>query len=277
MKRRGTRVGLGALVALLLVFGIIQACAVEPITGRRQFMLLSVEEENQLGAAAFQEILTTSQVSGRTGDKARLEAVGRRIVAQIDPRSEFAGIEWQFELIADPQVNAFALPGGKVAFYEGIMPICDTDTGIAVVMGHEIGHVIARHGGERVSQGMLAQGGLQVAQIIGSMVGSEEDAAIRDGAMLALGVAAQGTILSYSRKHESSADRIGLTLMARAGYDPSEAVRFWERMKQATGDSGEVGLIESFLRTHPPTNERIEELKKWLPEARAIYEKVRTN
>jgi predicted Zn-dependent protease len=242
---------------------ILQGCGTAPYTGRQQLLLISEAEESQLGLQAWTEEVMPSPVSKHPEWTAMVTRVGKRISA-VAERPDF---QWEFRVIAEPTVNAFCLPGGKVAFYEGIMPVCQDDTGVAVVMGHEVGHAIARHGGERISQSIVAKAGTGVvAKILG---GQDPD----NQAMVAkaLGVGANvGILLPFSRKQESEADHIGLLLMAKAGYDPRAAPLFWERMMAQGGERG-----PEFLSTHPDPANRIEQLKAWLPEALPHYEASR--
>ncbi len=250
-----TKIVLATFAALLI------ACATAPITGRRQLILTSEKEEAALGLQAFQDVTKAGVISRNKAWSAMVEKVGRDIAA-VAERPDF---QWEFKLIAEPTINAFCLPGGKVAFYEGIMPVCATETGVAVVMGHEIGHAIARHGGERMSQGLIAEQGTSVvAAILGG-----KDPAKQQMAAAALGAGVKyGAILPFSRKQESEADEIGLNLMAKAGYDPREAGKFWQRMIDATGGVRQA----EWLSTHPDPANRIIRLNELAPASVAIYE-----
>jgi predicted Zn-dependent protease len=188
-----------------------------------------------------------------------LRRVGQRIAAAAE-RPEF---QWEFNVIQGKEVNAFALPGGKVAFWEGIMPVAQDDNGIAVIMGHEVAHALARHGAERMSQSMGAE---VLGQIISLGVG-QVSPGIKDEVLQAYGISANvGLLLPWGRTQESEADRIGLTLMAKAGYDPANAISFWQRMGKIAGDKP-----PQFLSTHPSDETRISQIRDWLPEARAFY------
>jgi predicted Zn-dependent protease len=246
------------VVCFTLVF---VACATVEYTDRKRLLLINEQEEEELGKEAFQQVLMESTLSTNEEQVDALNSVGVRIAAVAD-RPEY---EWEFVLIDDPDtVNAFALPGGKVAFYSGIMPVCRTKSGIAVVMGHEVGHVVARHGAERMSQGLVT--GLAGAALQAAITGKspEAQAAIMNGYGIA---ATTGVLLPFSRKHESEADYIGLILMAKAGYNPQEAVAFWERMSEMSGGSAPP----EFLSTHPSNVKRIEDLRAALPEAMQYY------
>ncbi|MEC7986956.1 MAG: M48 family metallopeptidase, partial [Myxococcota bacterium] len=241
------------------------ACATVPYTNRKQFNLLSSQQELQLGAEAYRDILRQHPKSKNKRWEADLKEVGRNIKRVANER-KFA---WEFNLLEGSDVNAFALPGGKVAFWEGIMPICKSKDGIAVVMGHEVAHAVAHHGAERVSQGMgLALIGELLS--VGLSNGSQED---RQLALSLFGIGATvGAILPWSRGNESEADRIGLILMAKAGYDPREAPRFWTRMSKEGG-----AKPPELLSTHPSDATRIKKLKEWLPEAQRYYRQNKTN
>ena len=179
--------------------------------------------------------------------------------------SELEGFDWEFNLIDDPKtVNAWCMPGGKVAFYTGIMPICKDETGVAVVMGHEVAHAIANHGRERMSQQMIAQYGLgTLSAVLGQNPGAGKDLL-----MQAVGAGASVGMLKFSREHESEADHMGLIFMAMAGYDPNAAPAFWERMSSGGGNEP-----PEFLSTHPSHSTRIEDLKGWIPQAMKHYKK----
>jgi predicted Zn-dependent protease len=246
---------LGAIAATLLLV----ACQTVQQTGRSQFIIVSDAQELQLGQDAYKDTLQKSRVSTRSDWQAQLRRVGQRIAAAAE-RPEF---QWEFNVIQGKEVNAFALPGGKVAFWEGIMPVAQDDNGIAVIMGHEVAHALARHGAERMSQSMGAE---VLGQIISLGVG-QVSPAIKDEVLQAYGVGANvGLLLPWGRTQESEADRIGLTLMAKAGYDPANAIAFWQRMAKIAGDKP-----PQFLSTHPSDETRISQIREWLPEARAFY------
>lgn len=254
-----------ALAAAALASLVLLACAKTPITGRKQLLLLSPQEEMKLGASAYTEAIGKEK---RCADPAVTQQVGRvgRAVADVSGKKSWP---WQFALLDAPDtLNAFALPGGKVAVYTGILDPAANEAGLAAIMGHEVAHAIARHGGERVSQALLLQSGIQAAGL------SVKDPKQREPIMAALGVGAQvGVMMPFGRDMESEADEIGLMLMARAGYDPRQAVQFWERMEKKSGKGG--GLPE-FLSTHPSPGTRIADLKKALPKAQKEYAKAKS-
>jgi predicted Zn-dependent protease len=261
---------------LLVVAGIgvtaVSGCETNPYTGRSQLLMTSVSEEMQLGAQAYSQVKNDPKLR-QSQDPREIEPV-KRIAARIieaAKRSKYAEMaqrfQWEVTVIKDDKTaNAFALPGGKMAVYTGIFPMAKTEAGLASVMGHEVVHALARHGAERMSQGQLTNAGLQ---IVGAAAGATGGGGmLGQAAMAALGVGAQvGVLLPFSRKHESEADYVGILLAADAGYDPREAVALWERMGQMSG-----GAPSEFLSTHPSHETRITQLKKWMPEAMAIYQ-----
>ncbi|MFO0821357.1 MAG: M48 family metallopeptidase [Pirellulales bacterium] len=250
--------GVGALLALVLLAGL--GCRSAPITGRKQMLLLPEDKEVALGATAYQETVAKEQLSTNAQYNEMVQRVGQRIAAVSD-RKDY---QWEFKVIASPQQNAFCLPGGKVAVHEGILPICESEAGLAVVMSHEIAHALARHGGERISQGYAVEAAKQAM----SYVTQTQDQQRQEMIMKAYGAASQyGVILPYSRKHESEADHIGLMLMSKAGYDPAEAPRFWQRFGAA--NAGQQPM--EFFSTHPSDANRAANLMGLLPEAQQLY------
>ncbi|MFZ9088748.1 MAG: M48 family metallopeptidase [Planctomycetaceae bacterium] len=247
----------GSLIGLL---SMISGCQTVPMTERRQLLLTSEQRENEMGLQAWGEILKDEKVSANKAWEQMVRRVGQRIAA-VAGRSDF---QWEFQVIESDTMNAFCLPGGKVAIYTGILPVCRDEAGLAVVMSHEVGHAIARHGGERMSY--------QTAQNLGKtaigMVMQNQEEQKQQIVLTAYGAASQyGVILPYSRRHELEADEIGLQLMAEAGYDPSVAPEFWERfssMKQ-----GDAPM--EFLSTHPSDARRAAALRELLPSAMNAY------
>jgi len=262
---------------LLVVAGlgvtVVTGCETNPYTGRSQLLMTSVSEEIQLGARAYSQVKNDPKLR-QSQDPREIEPV-KRVAARIveaAKRSKYAEMaqqfQWEVTIIKDDKTaNAFALPGGKMAVYTGIFPMAKTEAGLAAVMGHEVVHALARHGAERMSQGQLTNAGLQV---IGAAAGAAGGGGmLGQSAMAALGVGAQvGVLLPFSRKHESEADYVGILLAADAGYDPRESVALWERMGQMSGG----GAPSEFMSTHPSHETRITQLKKWMPEAMAIYQ-----
>ena len=238
---------------------LIVACQTVEQTGRSQFIIASESQELQLGDQAYQETLKKNRLSTRSDWQVQLRRVGQRIAAAADKPD----YKWEFNLIQGKEINAFALPGGKVVFWEGMMPLAQDDNGIAVVMGHEITHALARHGAERMSQTMGAQA---IGELLAAGVG-QVSPGMRDDFLKVYGLGTTvGILLPWGRTQESEADRIGLTLMAKAGYDPASAIAFWERMSKVSGDKP-----PEFLSTHPSDITRINQIKQWMPEARSYY------
>jgi len=236
------------------------ACQSVPITGRSQLMLISEKEEIELGEGAYKDVMNKAKVSGDQEKIALVRRVGQRIAA-VSGRADY---RWEFNLIEDKTPNAFALPGGKVAFHTGILPITQDETGIAVVMGHEVAHALAHHGAERMSTGLLTQiGAVGVSAVLGG------DPQTAKAVEAAFGI---GVMLPFSRSHESEADHIGLHLMAKAGYDPRQAIGFWQRMEAAAKGN----KPPEFLSTHPSDKTRIAQIQQWLPEVLPLYEKAVT-
>lgn len=235
-------------------------CRSTPITGRRQLMLVPESQELSLGLQAYQETLQQQTSSSNGALVEMVRRVGQRIAA-VSQRDDF---QWEFNLIADPQQNAFCLPGGKVAIYEGILPVCQDEAGLAVVMSHEIAHALARHGGERMSHNMVVDG----AKVLIDKVAGKYVPAKKDLLMEAYGVGSKyAVLLPYNRRQESEADHIGLKLMAQAGYDPTVAPGFWTRFGEMKGG----GQSAEFLSTHPSDQRRSLDLQALMPEASAIY------
>ncbi len=252
------------ILPLLLMF--VVGCASNPYTQRSQLLMLSEDQEIGMGQKAWDDILNDRNVviSHDGADVDPVRRVAERIIASAT-RSQYAkrakSFEWEVITIkADDTKNAWALPGGKIAIYTGIFPAAFTESGLAAIMGHEVVHALARHGAERASQRLAADVGLGIASIALGM-----DPATSQLANLAL---TGGILLPFSRSHESEADHIGLLLAAEAGYDPREAVRVWERMAEFSD-----GGPPEFLSTHPAHGTRIANLKRWMPEAIAIYER----
>lgn len=265
MLRKAIILSIGAL--------LIYACATVPVTGRKQLSMVSNEEIIPMANDQYKQVLKESKLSTDQAQVAMVKKVGGRIQKAVETymsekglSSELNGFQWEFNVIDDPKTaNAWCMPGGKVAFYTGIMPICQDEIGVAVVMGHEVAHAIANHGRERMSQGLLANG------LLGSISGAfgQNPTLTQQIFMEAVGMGAQVGMLKFSRQHESEADRIGLVFMALAGYDPHEAIKFWERMQTMSGGQ----QPPQWLSTHPSHETRIKDLEAEMPEAMKYYNK----
>jgi len=258
----------------LLSSVLLAGCQTNPYTHRSQLLLMPSGQMNQMGAAQYSEVLQDPKVMISTDPK-EIEPV-KRVAARIieaAKRSKYAdvakGFDWEVTVIKDDNTkNAWALPGGKIAVYTGIFPMAKNEAGLAAIMGHEVVHALAEHGGERMSQGLVAQFGMTAAAIVLSTQGLNP--ALNDLAMQAMGLGVQtGVLLPFSRKHESEADYVGILLAGDAGYDPREAIHIWERMAAASD-----GAPPEFLSTHPAHETRIADLTKWMPEAMGLYEKA---
>ena len=260
-------------IIAFLIFGlIVYGCATVPLSGRRQLSIVNNSEVLPLAYDQYGQVLKESKVLTNTKEGQQIVTVGKRIADAVDIylnnngySSITDGFKWDFNLLESDQVNAWCMPGGKVAFYTGILPICENETGIAVVMGHEVAHAIASHARERMSQGMVANGligGLQAAM-------GENPTLTQTIFLQAVGMGGQVGMLKFSRDQELEADQLGLIFMAIAGYDPREAPDFWTRMNAQS----EGARPPEFLSTHPGPERRIEQLNKQMNDALKYYNK----
>jgi predicted Zn-dependent protease len=248
------------LVSALGLTLLVAACASAPYTGRRQLLMTSEGSETRMGYQAFQQIKHQYKLSRDPEMNALVTKVGRRI-ADAAQRPDY---RWEFVVLEGKEANAFCLPGGKVGIFTGILKYTKNEAGMATVISHEVAHALARHAGERLSQSMLAQaGGIGLGTALGG-VGGVAGTAIMQGYSLGTQL---GILLPYSRTQESEADHVGLILMAKAGYDPAQALEFWKRMM--TNDKG--AKLPQFMSTHPNDAQRLQELEAFLPEARKYY------
>jgi len=258
------------LVPAALFFG---SCAEVPITHREGLHLVPESQLLTLSFQQYEQVLKTSKLSSNQNKTHMVRTVGEKVAKSAEAFLKDSGgsdktkdYHWEFNLIEDDKtVNAWCMPGGKVGVYTGILPYAQDENGLAVILGHEIGHAIADHGNERMSQALLAEmGGMALSAAL-----SQKPRETQDLFMAVFGVGVSvGALLPYSRLHESEADRIGLMLMARAGYDPRESIPFWERMSKER-----KAKAPEFLSTHPAPESRIENLKNYIPDALPYYRK----
>ncbi len=258
-------------LTILLSALIFVSCRSVPVTGRNQLNIIPASTMLSMSAQEYDTFLQSNPKSNDQANTALVQKVGQRIqgaveryMTQVGAADQLSGYKWEFNLVQSDQVNAWCMPGGKVVFYTGILPITQNETGIAVVMGHEVAHAIAEHGNERMSQGLIAQfGAIALSEVIKNK--PEQTQALY---MTAFGLGAQfGAILPFSRLQESEADHLGLIFMAMAGYDPNAAVSFWERMAANKGGQAPP----EFMSTHPSDQTRIAKIREALPEAMRYY------
>lgn len=255
------------LLGAALLSALLHACATVPGIGRSQLMLVDEREAAQLGLSQFEQMKEKVPLSHDPQEIALVRSIGERIARVVALPYE---TEWEFVVFDQPDTpNAFALPGGKVGVFNGILPIADHQAArLAAVIGHEVAHVVARHGSERMSQGLLVELGGQVL----STALRTEPGLTQQLAMTAYGLGSEiGVLLPYSRKHELEADRLGMMYMAQAGYDPREAIEFWKSFARYSAEQG--GQPVEFLSTHPLDATRVRELERFLPEALEAYNK----
>jgi predicted Zn-dependent protease len=264
-------------LAILVLAALLSACQSVPLTGREQLHLISSQQMNALSLQAYDQFLSENEAVTGTAAAREVKEVGSRIAGAVERymsehgmADRLKGYKWEFNLVKNSEANAWAMPGGKVVVYTGILPIAKNENGLAgglaVVMGHEIAHAIANHGNERMSQALLTQmGGVALSAALAS-----KPAETQQLFLAAFGLGAQvGVLLPYSRLQESEADHLGLIFMAMACYDPHAAVDFWERMmKEKQG-----GATPEFLSTHPSDRKRIQDLKSVMPEAMRYYKR----
>ncbi len=260
------------LVSLVVLACILAACSSVMLTGRKQLLLVPDSDVVAMSLQSYKQFVDSVPPSTDKVNTALVKKVGAKMASVVETymkangyEADIANLAWEFNLLKDKQVNAFCMPGGKVAVFDGILPITKDETGLAVVMGHEIAHAIAKHSAERMSTQMLSQYG---ASLAGLLV-SKKSEITRAGVSTLYGLGSQyAVMLPYSRKHEYEADQMGLIFLAMAGYDPSKAVAFWERMAaNGTNNTAE------FMSTHPSDANRIAKLNALLPEAMKYYKK----
>lgn len=250
----------------------LAACSSVMLTGRKRLLLVSDSEVLSSSAVAYSDFIKTAPISKDTKNTALVKKVGANLAAAVTKYLKENGMEaelqnyaWEYNLVQSDEVNAFCMPGGKIVVYEGILPITKDETGLAVVLGHEVAHAIAKHSNERMSQEVFTQLGASAVDVI--LAGKSD--ATRNAASTLYGLGTNlGILLPYSRTHELEADHLGLIFMAMAGYDPQQAVSFWQRMSA----NGSAAPLE-FLSTHPSDQTRIAKIQEFLPEALKYYQK----
>jgi predicted Zn-dependent protease len=272
MKTKGLRYILPFLLLFLSLLPELSGCSTVAITGRKQLNLIPDGELLSMSSQEYSGFLKDNKLSADAAASKQVSSVGRRIQAAVEQyfkqqgmSSELNGYAWEFNLVQSDELNAWCMPGGKVVFYTGILPVCRDDNGIAVVMGHEVAHAVAKHGAERMSQGLLAQmGGMALSAALQNKPDETQQLW-----MTAFGLGAQyGVLLPFSRNQESEADHLGLIFMAMAGFDPAGAVSFWERMSAKSGGY----KPPEFMSTHPSDETRINDIRALLPEAMKYYQ-----
>lgn len=259
---------------IVIITLLYNSCGSVPITGRKQLSLVSNQEVLSLSLQQYGEFIKAAPISTDNANTALVQRVGRNIANAVETYLRNNGYEdqvkeyaWEFNLVRSSDVNAFCMPGGKIVVYEGILPYTQNETGLAVVLGHEVAHAVAKHANERMSNQIATQYGTAA---VGAALGGSS-AAVQQAAAVAIGLGAQyGILLPYSRKQELEADKLGLIFMAMAGYDPSNAAAFWQRMSQQGSSTPE------FMSTHPSDNTRIKQIQKDLPEALKYYKGTRS-
>lgn len=241
---------------------LLQSCATSP-TGRSQVTLIPTSQMNQMGLQSFEELKRKQPLERDNAINQYVRCVANPLIAASQGRT--GATSWEVVVFKDETANAFALPGGKIGVHTGLLKVAKTDAQLAAVLGHEVGHVIAEHGNERVSQGLLAQGGLMIADLLTGTASPERKQILMTG----LGLGAQfGVLLPFSRAHETEADVIGLDLMSRAGFDPRQSVELWKNMKAASGGQAPP----EFMSTHPSNDSRIAHLERKIPEVLPQFE-----
>jgi len=260
------------LLVLLAAAILIQACSTVPITGRKQIALIPESNMLSMSLDEYGQFLKENKLSTDAAQTETVKRVGKRIQGAVEAyfaernlSQQLSGYAWEFNLIESKEANAWCMPGGKVVVYTGILPLTRDESGLAVVMGHEIAHAVAKHGQERMSQQLLAQlGGVALTEAL-----QQKPEQTRNLWMGVFGAGVQvGVLLPYSRLHETEADHLGLIFMAMAGYNPNDAVAFWKRMAESAGSKP-----PEFLSTHPSDETRIRKIEAEIPEAMKYYKK----
>ncbi len=260
---------LSALAAVLVGCGTTSTV---PITGRKQTLMVSDQQVLSLSNQQYSEYMKTAKPSTNKANTEMVKRVGQRLANAVENylrnnglQNELQNYAWEFNLVQENQVNAFCMPGGKIVVYEGILPVTQDETSLAIVLGHEVAHAVAKHSAEQMSTQIKQQYGAQALSVL--MQGAGVSSGLQSIAGTVFGLGAKGFSAKYSREHESEADHLGIIFAAMAGYDPQAAVTFWQRMSAATG-----GGSTSWLSTHPSDATRIKQLQGWMPEALKYYQ-----
>lgn len=259
------------LVAALLLLASCGTTSTVPITGRKQHLLVSDEQVLSLSNQQYQEYMKTAKASTNSTNTAMVKRVGQRLAQAVvsylnnnGMGNEVSTYSWEFNLVQDQNVNAFCMPGGKIVVYEGLLPVTKDEASLAIVLGHEIAHAVAKHSAERLSNSVRQQYG---SQILGTVLsGAGASTGLQQISSSAFGLGSSLGSAAYSRKQESEADHLGLIFAAMAGYSPNGAVAFWQRMSESTG-----GGSSSLFSDHPSDATRIKDIQGWLPEAQKYY------
>lgn len=260
------------LVTAIVVVTIISGCGAVPLTGRKQVLLVSDQEVYEAGLTQYNDYMKDAKLSSDAKATSMVKSVGKKLADATEKylrtnglESEIANLHWEFSLVVNNEVNAFCLPGGKIVVYEGLLSVAKNEAELAVVLGHEIAHAVAKHSNERISQQIMAQYGMAIL----SQALSNKSAVVQTVGTSVFGLGAQvGLMLPYSRKHEYEADYMGIVFMEIAGYDSNSALDFWTKMSAGGSNAND------FLSTHPSDSKRISEIKKRIPEAKSIAENI---
>jgi len=262
------RIGVLEVALALGAIFVFTGCKTVPETGRRQLNLVSSSQEMQLGLTAFNDVKKETPISHDPAANAMVQKVGKRIAAVAS--KDLPNAQWEFIVFDSPEANAFCLPGGKVGVFKGLLAVANDESSLATVIGHEVAHAALHHGSERMSEAMLMQTG---GQVLGSALGSASPT-WQAAAATAYGLTTKvGRELPHSRAQEMEADKVGVTFMARAGYNPQAALDFWKRFAAYSAKSGNASSTPTFLRTHPTDEQRIAALQKVIPQAMAEYQR----
>ena len=275
MKRCSSLHVFCSLAAVTILSFLLSACGSVPLTGRKQFLLVSDQEVFQAGLVQYNDYLKRATISSNSSATSMVKNVGRKLAAATEAYLRYSGLEselsnfaWEFNLVKDSQVNAFCMPGGKIVVYEGLLTVAQTEAELAVVIGHEIAHAVAKHSNERMSQQMATEYGKAIL----ANVLSEKSALVQVAASTVFGLGSQvGIMLPYSRKHEYEADYMGIVFMEMAGYDSQASVTFWQKMASSSGNS----KVQELLSTHPSDEKRVANLQARIPEAKSIAKSIR--